>query len=97
VRSPLPGLAPPVVALEPLARGAAQVIEPHSISLTRGVTVLETRIVCQNWRRLAGGYRRLVEESSRELRALVFDPQKLTAYDRAVIHAVSLAHERRVR
>ncbi len=70
-------------------------ISPHAIRLTRGVHILETRIVCRTWRSGPTGFRRLVAEHSRDLRALVYDPHQLDAWDRAVIHALGLAQERR--
>lgn len=72
-------------------------LEPHSIRLTRNVSALETHIVRRSWRRGAGGFRRLMSEQARSLCALAYDPHFLTVYDRAVIHAVSLAHERPAR
>ncbi len=69
--------------------------EPHAIRLTRGIHVLETRIVRRTWRSRPTGFRRLVGELSRDLRAVVYDPHRLDARDRAVIHALGLAQERR--
>ncbi len=85
-----------VVAPGPVGGWMAEVTssEPHAIRLTRGIHVLETRILRRTWRSGPTGFRRLVGELSRDLRAVVYDPHQLDAWDRAVIHALDLASDR---